>query len=183
MASTRTRLTVSYLVVVTAMLVAFAIALYVARGAEADQDVLEQAASLADDVLATIRNAQLAGKRLTYQEQTEGLPTDVANVAPHLLFGTLLTLAPVILILPLGVAYFVAGRAFRPVDELINEVEAITDGRSLHRRLPVPTSGDEMSRLSATLNAMIARLESSFTALRRFTADASHELKTPLTVL
>src|SRR5438270_7220457 len=75
MASTRTRLTVSYLVVVTATLVAFAIALYVARGAEADQDVLEQAASLADDVLATIRNAQLAGKRLTYQEQTEGLPT------------------------------------------------------------------------------------------------------------
>ena len=50
MASTRTRLTVSYLVVVTATLVAFAIALYVARGAEADQDVLEQAASLADDV-------------------------------------------------------------------------------------------------------------------------------------
>ena len=75
MASTRTRLTISYLVVVTATLVAFAIALYVARGAEADQDVLEQAASLADDVLATIRNAQLAGKRLTYQEQTEGLPT------------------------------------------------------------------------------------------------------------
>jgi signal transduction histidine kinase len=81
------------------------------------------------------------------------------------------------------VAYFVAGRAFRPVDDLINEVEAITDGRSLHRRLPVATSGDELSRLSATLNAMIARLESSFTALRRFTADASHELKTPLTVL
>ena len=279
MASTRTRLTISYLVVVTAMLAAFAVALYVARGAEADQDVLEQAVALADDVLATIRNAQANGKLLTYQEQTEGLPTiratqemerqldrhpgyflvldslgrllyssssvrllapedqselytvgfqlrpggraarlplahdslikgrlmlvarsdpsvgpnisrvvgglptDVANVAPHLLFGTLLALAPVILIVSLGVAYYVAGRAFRPVDELINEVEAITDGRSLHRRLPVATSGDELSRLSATLNAMIARLESSFTALRRFTADASHELKTPLTVL
>jgi signal transduction histidine kinase len=112
-----------------------------------------------------------------------GLPTDVANIAPQLLLGTLLALAPVILIVSLGVAYFVAGRAFRPVEELINEVEAITDGRSLHRRLPVATSGDELSRLSATLNAMIARLESSFTALRRFTADASHELKTPLTVL
>ncbi|HZI43300.1 MAG TPA: HAMP domain-containing sensor histidine kinase, partial [Gemmatimonadaceae bacterium] len=112
-----------------------------------------------------------------------GLPTDLANVAPHLLLGTLLALAPVILVVSLGVAYFVAGRTFRPVDELINEVEAITDGRSLHRRLPVTTSGDELSRLSATLNAMISRLESSFTALRRFTADASHELKTPLTVL
>jgi hypothetical protein len=56
-------------------LVAFAVALYVARGAEADQDVLEQAAVLADDVLATIHNAQLSGKHLTYLEQTEGLPT------------------------------------------------------------------------------------------------------------
>src|SRR5437016_3940606 len=71
MASTRTRPTVSYLVVVTAMLAAFA----VARGAEADQDVLEQSVSLADDVLATIRNAQANGKLLTYQEQTGGLPT------------------------------------------------------------------------------------------------------------
>jgi two-component system OmpR family sensor kinase len=280
MASTRTRLTFSYLVVLTATLVAFAVALYIARGAEADQEVLEQSAALADDVIATIRNAQASGKRLTYIEQSEaglptiratqemgeqldrhpgyflvldslgrllfsssavrllaaedqselysvafqlrpggpaarlpltrdslirgrlmlvarrdpsigpnisrvvgGLPTDVANIAPQLLLGTLLALAPVILIISLGVAYFVAGRAFRPVEELINEVEAITDGRSLHRRLPVATSGDELSRLSATLNAMIGRLESSFTALRRFTADASHELKTPLTVL
>jgi signal transduction histidine kinase len=49
--------------------------------------------------------------------------------------------------------------------------------------LPVDHSNDELSRLAATLNAMIARLENSFIALRRFTADASHELKTPLTVL
>jgi|SRR5690242_5852008 len=262
MASTRTRLTISYLVVIIATLVVFSLALYVVRGAEADQDVAEQAAALADDVLGTIRNAQQSGVPLTSAEldrrpgyflmldslgrllysssavrllapedQSElytvafqlrpggaaarlplardslikgrlmlvarrdpsvgpnisrvvgGLPTDLANVAPHLLLGTLLALAPVILVVSLGVAYFVAGRTFRPVDELINEVEAITDGRSLHRRLPVTTSGDELSRLSATLNAMISRLESSFTALRRFTADASHELKTPLTVL
>src|SRR5207248_8317200 len=75
MASTRTRLTISYVVVLTATLVAFAVALYVARGAEADQDVLEQSAALADDVLATIRNAQASGIDLTYLEQNEGLRT------------------------------------------------------------------------------------------------------------
>src|SRR5919206_3838755 len=74
MASTRTRLTISYLVVLMATLVAFAVALYVARGAESDQDVLEQSAVLADDVLATIRNAQQNGKDLTYIEQTESGP-------------------------------------------------------------------------------------------------------------
>jgi signal transduction histidine kinase len=69
------------------------------------------------------------------------------------------------------------------VDNIVDEVEAITDGRSLHKRLATPTSEDELSRLTSTLNAMFNRLETSFLALRRFTADASHELKTPLTVL
>src|SRR5437016_1351481 len=75
MASTRTRLTISYLVVLMAMLVAFAVALYVARGAEADQDVLDQSAALDDHVLGTIRNAQISGNDLTYIEQTETGPT------------------------------------------------------------------------------------------------------------
>jgi signal transduction histidine kinase len=112
-----------------------------------------------------------------------GLPTEAAELAPRLLVGTMLVVAPFILLLSLPLAYYVGGRTFRPVDQLINEVEAITDGRSLHRRLPTDPSNDELSRLSTTLNAMIGRLEHSFAALRRFTADASHELKTPLTVL
>ena len=66
---------------------------------------------------------------------------------------------------------------------MVEELEAIQDGRSLHRRLAVPTGEDELSRLAQKLNAMLSRVEQSFNALRRFTADASHELKTPLMVL
>jgi signal transduction histidine kinase len=69
------------------------------------------------------------------------------------------------------------------VQGLLDEVEAITDGRSLHRRLAVPMTADEVARLASTLNRMLARLEQSFASLHRFTADASHELKTPLMVL
>jgi signal transduction histidine kinase len=98
-------------------------------------------------------------------------------------FGVFLLIAPLVVLLSVIVAHMITGRALRPVDEIIGEVSALTDGRSLHRRLPQAEGDDELARLSATLNAMIARLEQSFAGLRRFTADASHELKTPLTVL
>ena len=112
-----------------------------------------------------------------------GLPTIDAEVPPQLLLGTLLLLAPLMLLLSVGIAYVLAGNTFKPVDQLINEVEAITDGRSLHRRVPADEADEELSRLAETLNRMIGRLQTSFGALRRFTADASHELKTPLTVV
>ena len=112
-----------------------------------------------------------------------GLPTIHADVAPQLLLGTMFLIAPLALLISVALAYMLAGGAFRPVDRLINEVEAITDGRSLHRRVPTDEADEELSRLSDTLNRMIGRLQTSFGALRRFTADASHELKTPLAVV
>ena len=67
----------------------------------------------------------------------------------------MIVLAPIIFLVSMVVAYLVVGRSFTPVDQLINEVEAITDGRSLHRRLPADASNDELSRLSLTVNAML----------------------------
>jgi two-component system OmpR family sensor kinase len=112
-----------------------------------------------------------------------GVPTGDADAGPGLLLGTMLLLAPLIFLMSVMAAYAVAGNTFKPVDQLMNEVEAITDGRSLHRRVPTEEADEELSRLAETLNRMIGRLQSSFGALRRFTADASHELKTPLTVV
>lgn len=112
-----------------------------------------------------------------------GLGANDVKFAPSGLIAVMLIVGPILLGLSLSGAYLIAGRAFKPVDEIIDQVEAISDGRSLHRRVAIGAAGDELYRLSATLNAMIERLETSFGALRRFTADASHELKTPLTVI
>lgn len=109
--------------------------------------------------------------------------TRTAELAVGELVGTMLVIAPLLLLISIGGAYVIAGRALRPIDGIINEVQAITDGRSLHRRLAAAGTGDELERLTTTLNEMMERLERSFAALRRFTADASHELKTPLAVL
>ncbi len=94
-----------------------------------------------------------------------------------------LLIAPLVAVASVFVGFWLAGRALKPVEGIMDEVEAITDGRSLHRRLAVLNSHDEIARLGQTLNGMLARLETSFTSLHRFTADAGHELKTPLMVL
>jgi two-component system OmpR family sensor kinase len=109
--------------------------------------------------------------------------TRAVTFGPAQLLRSMLLIAPVILIGAALVGYWLAGTTLRPVQGIMDEVEAISDGRSLHRRLAVPRSGDEMSRLALTVNGMLARLEKSFASLHRFTADASHELKTPLMVL
>ncbi|MEA2761883.1 MAG: hypothetical protein QOD47_1167 [Gemmatimonadaceae bacterium] len=89
-----------------------------------------------------------------------------------------------LIIVAAGLGAFVfLGRTQRQLAEITTEVAAITDGRSLHRRLALSEETTDFADLVTTLNAMIGRLETSFGALRRFTADASHELKTPLAVL
>lgn len=108
--------------------------------------------------------------------------SDVA-FGPADLLRSMLVVVPFILLASAVLGWFLAGRAMEPLQGMMDEVKEITDGRNLHRRVAVPTSGDELARLGVTLNAMFTRLERSFTNLRRFTADASHELKTPLMVL
>jgi heavy metal sensor kinase len=112
-----------------------------------------------------------------------GASTSGITLGPQRLLSAMMVIAPFILVASVLVGYLLVGGTLKPVQFIVDEVEAISDGRSLHRRLVEPKTGDEIARLSATLNAMLARLERSFISLRRFTADASHELKTPLTVL
>src|SRR5918993_2254116 len=89
---------------------------------------------------------------------------------------------PALVALVAGLAWLLAGRALRPVHAVTSRVAAI-GSRSLHERVPVPASGDEIAELAATMNGMLARLETASTTNRRLVADASHELRTPVAVM
>ena len=89
---------------------------------------------------------------------------------------------PALVALVAGLAWLLAGRALRPVHAVTSRVAAI-GSRSLHERVPVPSSRDEIAELASTMNGMLARLETASTTNRRLVSDASHELRTPIAVM
>ncbi|RMG54563.1 MAG: HAMP domain-containing protein [Acidobacteria bacterium] len=111
-----------------------------------------------------------------------GAPSHEIERTLHGLAFTFVVILPLAMILAIGSGYLLMKRALRPIDDITSAAESITS-RNLSERLPVPGTGDEVERLSQTLNRMIERLEKSFRQVTQFTADASHELRTPLTIL
>jgi signal transduction histidine kinase len=89
---------------------------------------------------------------------------------------------PILLLVVGGVTFAFAGWSLRPVEAIRRRVADISS-RDLSGRVPVPEAQDEVARLADTMNAMLARLESAQAAQRRFVADASHELRSPLATL
>ncbi|MFK8024823.1 MAG: sensor histidine kinase [Ilumatobacter sp.] len=86
---------------------------------------------------------------------------------------------PIVVLLVAVLAWRTAGRALEPVEAIRRRSLAIS-GSTRSERVPVPETGDEVHALASTMNDMLARLERHHETLRRFTADASHELKSPV---
>jgi len=135
-----------------------------------------------------------AGNRLLIDSMTlttaDGSHFLVESGAPYnqievVLHGLLLTFAiymPFVVSLAVAGGYWLMRRSLAPVDEITKRAEGITS-TNLSERLPVIRTGDELERLSMSLNRMIERLDETFQHINRFSADASHELRTPLTIL
>jgi heavy metal sensor kinase len=96
--------------------------------------------------------------------------------------GLLLAAGGAVLALGLGGGWWLAGRAIRPIDQISAAASRISAG-NLSERIDVTEADNELGRLASALNSTFARLEAAFAQQAQFTADASHDLRTPLAVI
>jgi heavy metal sensor kinase len=145
------------------------------------------------DAEPTISNAVLAGRPVRLIASTNrlgartyaivaALPMGPANEALRRFGWILGALAPAVLIVAGLGGFWISRRALAPVDRVTRDVQALTL-RNLDRRLDVPPADDEIRRLATTFNDMLARLEAGVADMARFTADAAHELRTPVALV
>ncbi len=111
-----------------------------------------------------------------------GIPTEFVGAELNKLVSNLIGVSFVFLALATLSGWFLARRAMRPIGETAIAVRGISE-RNLHERLPQLQTSDEIDNLITVFNQLLSRLEQSFETQKRFTADASHEIGTPLTTL
>lgn len=98
------------------------------------------------------------------------------------LAGILILSVPIAGLLAAFTGYWMSGRALAPIDQITKTANSI-DARSLSRRLPLLGTNDELDQLSTTINRMLNRIATSYERIEQFTADASHELRTPVALI
>jgi heavy metal sensor kinase len=141
-------------------------------------------------VLVTVNQGGHAWRVLTRRESSPygDYVILVAGSLDHLaqqqdlLSRILMVAAPLVVLLTAGVCWWVASSALRPVTVMATQAEAITV-RSSDWRLDAPTATDELGQLARAFNRLLTRIETASQLQRRFMADASHELRTPVSVI
>ncbi len=122
---------------------------------------------------------EVRGRR--YSVQT-GIALNKSMVLTASFRNKLLLLTPIVILLAAMGGHFMSRKALKPVAALAAEARRIND-RNLDIRLPVTGAKDEISDLSRTLNQMLERIDRAFASVRTFTGNASHELRTPISLM
>jgi len=129
---------------------------------------------------------RLGARREAFSDKTwiveVGEPLNFVAVSLRDFSRLLLLAVPVLIVMGTLASYGISGRALAPVDWIIRDARSINSG-NLSDRLSLPPAHDELRRLSETLNSMLDRIERSVRHIQQFTADASHELRSPLTLI
>jgi heavy metal sensor kinase len=108
---------------------------------------------------------------------TQRISTMVRGLGLSLLLGM-----PILVAIAIGGGILVTRNSMQPLDDIAERAERITS-QNFGERMPVIETGDELERLTVSLNRMIVRLQDAFEHIERFSADVSHELRTPLSIL
>ena len=137
--------------------------------------------SLQNAPLRIVTFPVMENKHITKIVQVASSLEDVED-ALNTLFIILMITVPLALMVAILGGQFLANKALKPVDNVTQTARVITS-RNLNQRIKPLKVRDEISRLIDTFNEMISRLDQSFRQIKQFSADASHELKTPLTIL
>lgn len=101
----------------------------------------------------------------------------------HTILVLTISIVPGLLLIAVGGGWLIAWLSFRPMEKMIGTANDISDGGDLSHRLALKRGPKELRRLSRVFDRMFERLEQSFTAESRFVSDASHELRTPITII
>jgi heavy metal sensor kinase len=126
-------------------------------------------------------NGQLRIADKAYDVQI-GAPMDDFYDAVNRFRLVLLFSVPVLVLVASAGGYWLSRKAVAPVGEIARAAQSISE-HELSKRLPILETGDELQSLSETLNEMFGRLERAFKRVTQFTADASHELRTPIALM
>lgn len=110
------------------------------------------------------------------------VPVSGRTISAEALKTATLVMMPLFIFLAAAGGYLLAGRSLKPIREIRKTAEAVAESGDLGRRIEVKTR-DELGQLAETFNKMFDRLEENFNAERQFTSDASHELRTPVSVI
>ncbi len=137
--------------------------------------------SLGNTPLRIITYPVKENNQVTKMIQVASSLEDVEDALNTLLIILIVTVPSILMIASLG-GQFLANKALKPVDRVTQTARMITS-KNLNQRIQTLKVKDEISRLIDTFNEMISRLDQSFRQIKQFTTDASHELKTPLTIL
>ena len=147
----------------------------------------------AGEVVRTIRGLEVDDDAFRVLSRTVQTPSgiavlhvgttfDVVAESIGVLTAALAVAIPIVVALVGGLVWWLVGRTLEPVEAIRSEVAEIGSS-DLHRRVPQPRHDDEIGRLAQTMNQMLSRVEASVDRQQRFVADASHELRSPLTRL
>ena len=142
---------------------------------------LETVRSLGNPPLRMITFPVLENTHMMRVVQVASSLEDVEDALKTLLIILIITVPSALMLASLG-GQFLANKALKPVDQVTQTARTITS-QNLNQRIPPPKVHDEIARLIDTFNDMISRLDKSFNQIKQFSTDASHELKTPLTIL